>query len=244
MVRIGTASLPRQEKHVKSIPRNVEILCSECFSSCKSLSSISFEFESRLTRIHWQACDVLLTSIAIPPMISFIDSEAFGAVCEVSVSECDSCVGLARWSAKHSHCDYHSASDFGRNLRIGCELPVLAHCLVDLSQFEAVKALGVSGEGNGSRLLYVRLSDCKRFVVESIGRFDPGRDEGGESGIERVIERQLNLKHHCIAAPIRFVVSNGGGGAGELRAVRPYVEGRSLADDISLSHHAGRSRRR
>jgi hypothetical protein len=33
------------------IPRHVQILCSECFSDCESLSSISFEIHSELTRI-------------------------------------------------------------------------------------------------------------------------------------------------------------------------------------------------
>jgi hypothetical protein len=33
------------------IPRHVEILCSDCFSDCNSLSPISFETDSKLTRI-------------------------------------------------------------------------------------------------------------------------------------------------------------------------------------------------
>jgi hypothetical protein len=33
------------------IPRHVQIRCSSCFSGCKSLSSISFETDSELTRI-------------------------------------------------------------------------------------------------------------------------------------------------------------------------------------------------
>jgi hypothetical protein len=34
-----------------TIPRRVQILCPECFSYCKSLSSISFEIDSELTHI-------------------------------------------------------------------------------------------------------------------------------------------------------------------------------------------------
>jgi hypothetical protein len=37
------------------IPMNVEILGSKCFSSCKSLSSITFESNSHLTRIESEA---------------------------------------------------------------------------------------------------------------------------------------------------------------------------------------------
>jgi hypothetical protein len=34
-----------------TIPRHVQILCSYCFSNCRSLSSIAFENDSRLRRI-------------------------------------------------------------------------------------------------------------------------------------------------------------------------------------------------
>jgi hypothetical protein len=37
------------------IPRNVEIVGLRCFSSCKSLSSITFESNSHLTRIDSRA---------------------------------------------------------------------------------------------------------------------------------------------------------------------------------------------
>jgi hypothetical protein len=37
------------------IPRNAESLCSYCFSCCESLSSISFENDSRLKRIESNA---------------------------------------------------------------------------------------------------------------------------------------------------------------------------------------------
>jgi hypothetical protein len=49
------------------IPRNVEILESKCFSNCRSLSSITFESNSRLTRIESEVfCDSSLQSILIP----------------------------------------------------------------------------------------------------------------------------------------------------------------------------------
>jgi hypothetical protein len=50
------------------IPSSVEILGSSCFSRCQSLSSISFESNSRLTRIDSTAfSSSSLQSIIIPP---------------------------------------------------------------------------------------------------------------------------------------------------------------------------------
>jgi hypothetical protein len=56
------------------IPSNVEILGSKCFADCGSLSSITFESNSRLTRIEslafkWSS----LQSIVIPRNVRFID---------------------------------------------------------------------------------------------------------------------------------------------------------------------------
>jgi hypothetical protein len=50
------------------IPRNVEIIRSKWFSQCKSLSSITFESNSCLTRIESDAfSNSSLQSIVIPP---------------------------------------------------------------------------------------------------------------------------------------------------------------------------------
>jgi hypothetical protein len=60
------------------IPRTVEILCSECFSSCKCLSSISFESESRLTRIESSAFSFSsLQSIIIQRRVEILCSSCF-----------------------------------------------------------------------------------------------------------------------------------------------------------------------
>jgi hypothetical protein len=79
--------------------------------------------------------------------------------------------------------------------------------------------------------LYRWRSDAIQFVVELIGPFEVGNENGGESVIDNEIEKGLNLRHRCIAAPIGFGVS--GGGAAELRAVRPYAEGGSLAEVLA-----------
>jgi hypothetical protein len=144
---------------------------------------------------------------------------------------------LARWSPRHCHSDFnsdcHPAVDFRRTLRIGSDLPVVADRLVDLSQFEDLGALGV--DSPDSSHLYRRRSDGLKFVVELIGRFESGKENGGESRIEREIEKYLNLRHPCIACPIGFAISGGtrGGGAVELRAVRPSAEGGSMAEVLA-----------
>jgi hypothetical protein len=69
------------------IPSNAEILGSKCFSYCKSLSSITFESNSHLTRIESEAFyGSSLESIVIPRNVRFIDATAFRCVILSSVS--------------------------------------------------------------------------------------------------------------------------------------------------------------
>jgi hypothetical protein len=60
------------------IPRNVEILGSNCFSYCKSLSSITFESNSRLIRIELGAFyKSSLRSILIPSNVEILGSKCY-----------------------------------------------------------------------------------------------------------------------------------------------------------------------
>jgi hypothetical protein len=64
------------------IPPSIEILGSNCFSRCKSLSSISFESNSQLTRIGSAAFSLSsLRSILIPRTVQILRSKCF-AFCE------------------------------------------------------------------------------------------------------------------------------------------------------------------
>jgi hypothetical protein len=64
------------------IPCTVEVLCSACFSYCKSLSSVSFESDSRLTRIESEAfSSSSLQSILIQFSVEVLCSACFGS-CE------------------------------------------------------------------------------------------------------------------------------------------------------------------
>jgi hypothetical protein len=69
------------------IPRNVEILGSKCFSGCYSLSRITFESNSRSTRIESEPfSDSSLQSIVIRRNVGFIDRCRFIGVTLSSIS--------------------------------------------------------------------------------------------------------------------------------------------------------------
>jgi hypothetical protein len=75
-----------------TIPRHVQILCSKYFSHCKSLSSISFESDSELTRIKAEACSQTSLSLVIVPGSTFFTAgDAFPGSCAVTLagSDCD-----------------------------------------------------------------------------------------------------------------------------------------------------------
>jgi uncharacterized protein YuzB (UPF0349 family) len=60
------------------LPRNIEILGSKCFSHCNSLSSITFESKSHLTRIESEAFSYSsLQSILIPRNVEILGSGCF-----------------------------------------------------------------------------------------------------------------------------------------------------------------------
>jgi predicted transcriptional regulator len=77
------------------IPRTIEILCSSCFSKCKSLSSISFESNSRLKRIESSAfSESSLESIEIPQSVEILCSSCFSKCASLSSISFESNSGL------------------------------------------------------------------------------------------------------------------------------------------------------
>jgi hypothetical protein len=80
------------------IPSNVEILCSKCFSFCRSLSSLTFEPNSRLTKIESQAFyESSRQAILIPSTILFIASNKVGTVSQIRLIDKDSCPEFDQW---------------------------------------------------------------------------------------------------------------------------------------------------
>jgi hypothetical protein len=69
------------------IPYHVQILCSGCFAYCKSLSSISFEIDSELTRIETEAfARTGLDYVIVMDSVSFIAADAFPRDCAVTLA--------------------------------------------------------------------------------------------------------------------------------------------------------------
>jgi hypothetical protein len=59
-------------------PKSVEVLCKYCFSNCKSLTSVAFEFESKLQRIEESTFPGTgLTEFLLPHSLQFLSGSAF-----------------------------------------------------------------------------------------------------------------------------------------------------------------------
>jgi hypothetical protein len=117
------------------VGRNIEILGSDCFSSCHSLSSIRFESNSHLTRIESDAFHgSSLHSILIPATILFIASDAFDVALQIQLVDLDSCPEFDRWLPLKRSC---IAFDFRRIQTVDFNVPCLGDYIVNLSAFEA-----------------------------------------------------------------------------------------------------------
>jgi hypothetical protein len=82
-----------------TIPRHVQILCSSCFSYYNSLSSISFESDSELTRVGAGAFAVTrLTLVVVPASVLFIAGDAFPTYCTVQLPGEDTNARFREWA--------------------------------------------------------------------------------------------------------------------------------------------------
>jgi hypothetical protein len=113
------------------IARTIELLGSTNFSSCQSLSSITFESNSHLTRIESFAfSSSSVQSILIPSTILFIPSDAVGIALQIRLIDGDCCPEFDRWlQLKRSGI----AIDFRRIQRLGFDVPRLGDYNVNLS---------------------------------------------------------------------------------------------------------------
>jgi hypothetical protein len=69
------------------VHRDVEVIGPSSFSHSRRLLSLSFGFDSQLTRIEYKAFSYAsLESIIIPPNVAFIDGSAFSGVDAISIS--------------------------------------------------------------------------------------------------------------------------------------------------------------
>jgi hypothetical protein len=201
-----------------------EILGSGCFFACKSLSSISFESNSRLNRI--ESCAFLqssLQSTEIPRNVQFIAGNAFPSPRQISLDNVDSCPEYAQWQRLRS---LGIQVDFRRLRRFDSGLPSRSDCFFNLFGF---------GEGS-------QLRTTERFLAQKYQECDAGFEIVVKSmnvsvsidivRLERNIENLMNLRHPCISCPIGVALRSR---LQELRIVESYLSGGSLWEVISAS---------
>jgi hypothetical protein len=208
------------------IPSNIEILGSECFSFCKSLSSISFESNSRLIRIESQAFHELDVVVVIPSTIEFIGSDAIPNVSQIQIPDGDYCHGFDRWRQLN---EFGVKVDFRRIFRVGYELGSLRDYEIQMIRFEEGSVIGCFDDKFTRN--YFRCDDYLRLVVKWIAGLELIED----CAIEKEINQLLNLRHPCISAPIGIVFPDEFSELRELKIVQIYSEGISLAEVISMN---------
>jgi serine/threonine protein kinase len=179
------------------IPRNVEILCSSCFSYCQSLSSISFESDSKLERIEVSAfAGTKLGRVLVPKHIAFVAGNAFPTSCAVLISGRSSCREFIEWTSRRV---FDSSLNF--------ELPVgrksMSELVVDLSGFVLVRVINKDSQCrveirrnrvNGNQIA------VKCFPKPS------EHDHIQEEIFFREIEALARLDHRCIVPFFGYVL--------------------------------------
>jgi hypothetical protein len=176
-----------------TICSDIEILGSSCFSSCESLSSISFQPDSRLKRIETDVFDGLSLSITVPLTLLFIASDIAEEPSKITIAGLDSCPEYDRWDRVRRSV---MGIDFRRIRRFSSGLPSLSDCLFNFSgliERSELKASDVI-----STQLYHECDDGHCIIVKSTNL--SGCTEN--CYVEKTIENLMNLRHPCISSVI------------------------------------------
>jgi hypothetical protein len=205
------------------IPRSVEFLGSGCLSHCYSLSSISFESDSRLTRIESQAFPPFNRKIVIPSTICFVAYDAIPTVSRLVLIYPDLYPEFNRWRELRKR---EIDIDFRRVLRVGLGFVDLKAYIVNLQAFE--EGFVESGCDEIGNAKYQREEDGCLMIVTSIDVSDCFE----QNRIEHAIENLVNMRHPCINNPIGFVLPTDSGGIGEMNILRLCSGFCSLAEVI------------
>jgi hypothetical protein len=212
-----------KSSHVE-IPSDIEILGSSCFSSCQSLSSVSFHYLSRVKGIKSLAFDGLNLMIVIRSTVLFIAFDGIPKRVRIFIGDCDSYREFHRWQQLHeSGIDL----DFRGILRVDHEFHGLSDYLVDVLVFETGSMLGELDRIWSNK--YVRSGDHSSVIVKSMGYYQ------SIAQLRNEIENQLNLCHPCILGPIGFIFRTDLAVSQELKIVKFYSEGNSLTEVISMN---------
>jgi tRNA A-37 threonylcarbamoyl transferase component Bud32 len=118
--------------------------------------------------------------------------------------------------------------DFRRIERVGSGLHCLKDYIVNLAGFE--KELKIDESDGVRKAIYHRVEDQFVIFLKSIAR----SENVPKSRMENEIENLINLRHPCITGPIGFIFGTEPGSQQELKVVRLYLEGCSLAEVLSV----------
>jgi hypothetical protein len=192
------------------IPCDIEILGASCFACCTFLESVSFEFNSRLSRSESEAFTDFSGRITLPSAVLFVAHDAIPDPSQLSLCDEDSCPEFGRWRRVRQS---GTAVDFRRIVRGDA----CARLPLDLTGFQEGSVIGKA------RRLYRRAKDGMEIVVEAFGvsEFDSGE-------VDREIENLSNLRHPLISKTIGFAVAEA-----ELKIGRLHAAGGSLAEVVS-----------
>jgi hypothetical protein len=121
------------------------------------------------------------------------------------------------------------AIDFRLIQKVGFDLQCLGDYIVNLSAFEERSIVGAFDKIPNH--ISHRVDDAFLIVMKSIPLLECIK----ESQIENQIEHLINLRHPCIVGPIGFVFPIESSSPQELKIVRLYLEGCSLAEALSVN---------
>jgi serine/threonine protein kinase len=204
-----------------TISCSIEILGPSCFDSCESLSSISFESPSRLSRVESRAFANSDVRVLLPSTLVFLAHDAHSDLSRLSLSDPDFCSVFDRWRRVR---ESGAAVDFRPILRQRPDHPCFKKSVFDIAELEEESVL-LEADQSSSRL-YRRRGDGSLIVVKSISL----SDSISKSQTESEIANLVSLRHPLIASPIGFAES---AAPRRLKIARPYAAGGSLAEALS-----------
>jgi hypothetical protein len=200
------------------IPRNIEILGSSCFSSCESLSSISFKSNSRLTRVEADAfAGTSVDFVLLPHNTAFIAGGAFSTSCTVSMCESSSCPEFIEWTSRRRF-------DSGLNFELPVRRKLMSEWVVDLSDFVLVRV--IKEDSRCPVEIHRNRVNGNQIAVKCFPKLSTQDDIQKEIFI-REIEALVRLDHRCIVPFFGYVLQVQESGP---KLATHFMPGGSLAD--------------
>jgi hypothetical protein len=235
------------------IPWNIEILGSSSFSSCASLSSISFSSNCRLTRIESSAFSYSsLQSIAIPHSVQILGSSCFSSCRLLSSISFDYPSQLKRIESRaFDPVDFTivipstiSFLAFDATLNpLQLSFPDENSC-PEFDRWRQLRSSGISVDFRRIQRVDSALDCLKEHAIDLSVFEEESELQRSTDGIKVImtsihlsasLENEVNLQHFCIISPLGFVFPVNSVESQELKIVRLHSENNSLAEVLSIS---------